>query len=369
MPNLFSPIRIGPYQLKNRVFLAPLTRKRALEGNVPGPLSVQYYAQRATAGLLITEATQVSQQGQGYDNTPGIHSKEQIAGWRRVTDAVHAAGGTIFLQLWHVGRISHRRLQPGQALPVAPSAIQPGGLALASSATETFETPRALSIDEIPGIVEDFRQGARNSIEAGFDGVEVHGANGYLLEQFLNDGTNHRTDRYGGSVQNRARLLLDVVQSVCNEVGKDRVGVRVSPWADVNDCRDSDPKALHSFVIPALSRIGPAYLHLVEPRTGGERKFDANHEKAPSIATLFRPLFTGPMVAAGGYVLSTAQATIAAGECDAIAFGRLFIANPDLPRRFELGSSLNRYDRSTFYGGAERGYTDYPFLEAKARAS
>jgi N-ethylmaleimide reductase len=369
MPDLFSPLHIGPYHLKNRVFLAPLTRKRALEGNVPGPLTVQYYAQRATAGLLITEATQVSQQGQGYDHTPGIHSEAQIAGWQFVTDAVHAAGGTVFLQLWHVGRISHRRLQPGGALPVAPSAIQPGGLALASSETDTFETPRALSIDEIPGIVEDFRRGARNSIEAGFDGVEVHGANGYLLEQFLNDGTNTRTDRYGGSIENRARFLLEVVHSVCDEVGKDRVGVRLSPWADVNDCRDSNPRALHSFVIPALSEIGPAYLHLVEPRTGGERKWEADHEKAPSIAKFFRPLFKGPMVAAGGYVLDSAQAAIMAGECDAIAFGRLFIANPDLPRRFQIGSTLNRYDRSTFYGGAEIGYIDYPFLDTEARSS
>jgi N-ethylmaleimide reductase len=367
MPDLFSPLRIGHLELRNRIIMAPLTRKRALEGNVPGPLNRQYYVQRATAGLLITEATQVSQQGQGYPNTPGIHSREQVASWRSVTSAVHAAGGTIFLQLWHVGRISHRSLQPNNGLPVAPSPIKPGGLALASNASDSFEVPRELSLEELPGVVDDFRQGAKNAMEAGFDGVEVHGANGYLLEQFLNDGTNIRADRYGGSVENRARFLLEVAGAVCGEVGSERVGVRLSPWADVNDCRDSNPQELHSYVVPALSKLGIAYLHLVEPRTGGERKFDPNHQKAPSIAKLFRPFFSGPMIAAGGYVFDSAETAIKSGECDAVAFGRLFIANPDLPKRFATHASLNPYDRSTFYGGAERGYTDYPFLEAGAR--
>ncbi len=373
MPDLFSPLRIGRYQLRNRIFLAPLTRMRAGSGNVPEEMNLRYYVQRACAGMIITEATQVCLQGQGYPNTPGIHSPEQIAGWRKVTHAVHEEGGTIFLQLWHVGRISHRSFQPGGALPVAPSALQPmrsnlSGPSLRKEALG-FETPRALELDEIPSVVAAFREGAENAIEAGFDGVEVHGANGYLLEQFLNDRSNIRTDRYGGSIENRARLLLEVTEAVCGAVGPDRVGVRLSPGGDVNGSADSNPEALHTHVIQALGNIGPAYLHLIEPRAGGDRKWEAGHRERPSIARRFRPLFGGPLVAAGGYVLATAQATVAAGEADAIAFGRHFIANPDLPRRFELGAPLNPYDRSTFYGGAEKGYTDYPSLQREGDTS
>ncbi|HEY9639070.1 MAG TPA: alkene reductase [Coleofasciculaceae cyanobacterium] len=357
--SLFSPVKLGRYQLSNRIVMAPLTRNRAGEGNVPGALNAEYYAQRASAGLIISEATQISPEGQGYPATPGIHSAEQIEGWKQVIDAVHAKGGHIFLQLWHVGRISHPSLQPQGVLPVAPSAIAPEGMASTYTGEQPFVTPRALELEEIPGIIEQYRQAAKNALAAGFDGVEVHGANGYLLDQFLNDGSNHRTDQYGGSIENRARLLLEVTEAVVDVWGSDRVGLRLSPSGTFNSMSDSDPQALFSYVVSALNRFDLAYLHLVEPRW-------ASATPEADIAALgvvaFRKLYTGTLITAGGYDREQGNAIIAAGSADLVAYGRLFISNPDLPERFALNASLNPYDRSTFYGGDQRGYTDYPTL-------
>ena len=357
---LLSPVKLGPYELPNRLVMAPLTRNRAGEGNVPGPLNVTYYTQRASAGLIITEASQISPQGMGYPSTPGIYSPEQIAGWRTVTDAVHAAGGHIFLQLWHVGRISHPSLQPDGALPVAPSAIAAEGNAATYQGEQPFVTPRALELEEIPGIIEQYRQGAKNALAAGFDGVEIHGANGYLLDQFLQDGTNHRTDAYGGSIANRARLLLEVVEAVVEVWGADRVGLRLSPSGTFNSMSDSNPKALFSYVIAALNHFNLAYLHLIEPRWTGQIS-----EDDPTYLGIrtFRPLYQGTIISAGGYDRESGDAAIASGDADLIAFGRLYISNPDLAERFAKDAPLNPYDRSTFYGGTEKGYTDYPSLE------
>lgn len=304
-------------------------------------------------------------QGKGYPGAPGIHSPEQVEGWKLITNAVHAKGGRIFLQLWHVGRISHSSLHPADGLPVAPSAIVPvdGAKALnANFQAVPFETPRALELAEIPGIIEQYRRGAENAKAAGFDGVEIHSANGYLLDQFLEDRTNHRTDEYGGPIENRARLLLEVTDAVIAVWGKNRVGVRLSPFGTFSDMGDSNPVALFSYVLQQLSHRGIAYAHLVEPRVGnagGDAPIDAN---APRSSEIFRKAFQGVLISAGGYNAETAERTIATGMADAIAFGRLFIANPDLPKRFSVGAPLNRYDRSTFYGGTEKGYTDYPAL-------
>jgi len=359
--NLLSPVQLGPYKLPNRLVMAPLTRNRAGAGNVPIPMNVTYYAQRASAGLIITEASQVSPQGIGYPFTPGIHSPEQVAGWRLVTDAVHQRGGRIFLQLWHVGRISHPSLQPDGALPVAPSAIAPEGTASTYEGEKPFVTPRALETEEIPGIVEQYRRGAENALAAGFDGVEIHSANGYLLDQFLHDGSNQRTDQYGGSIENRTRLLLEVTAAVVGVWGADRVGVRLSPGGTFNSMYDSNPVALFSYVVSALNRFGLAYLHLVEPRLSGNATLD---EVIPELSVNhFRPIFQGTLITAGGYDREQGNAVLASGDADLVAFGRLFISNPDLPLRFALNAPLNQYDRSTFYGGDERGYIDYPALE------
>lgn len=335
-------------------------------GDVPNALNATYYAQRASqGGLLITEATQISLLGKGYPGAPGIHSQEQIEGWKLSTSAVHAKGAYMFLQLWHVGRISHSSLHPGDGLPVAPSAIAPSDGAKALTADfqhVPFETPRALRLDEIPGIVADYRRGAEHAKAAGFDGVEVHSANGYLLDQFLEDKTNHRTDMYGGSIENRARLLLEVVDAVVAVWGKGRVGVRLSPYGTFSDMGDSDPIALFSYVLQQLSDRGIAYVHIVEPRVGNAGADAAIDANAPRTAEIFRRAFRGVLISAGGYTAETADKTIGAHLADAIAFGRLFLANPDLPTRFALRSKLNAYDRSTFYGGTERGYTDYPAL-------
>jgi N-ethylmaleimide reductase len=368
VPNrgLFSPFRLGAYQLSHGVVMAPLTRMRAEQpGNVPGKLSAHYYQQRASeGGLIVTEATQISQRGQGYPATPGIHSAEQVAGWRLATDAVHEKGGVIFLQLWHVGRISHPSHQPGGELPVAPSAVQPAGNAINAGWEEVpFVTPRELRLEEIAPLVQEYRRGAQNALAAGFDGVEVHGANGYLLDQFLRDGTNKRRDSYGGSPENRARLLLEVVGAVCEVFGSDKVGVRLSPFGTFNDMRDSDPVALFRFVMRALGERRIAYVHLIEAR-GDEDLHDAPalEPGAAPTAELFRPYFPGVLIGAGGFTRESASEAVAEGTVDAVAFGRAFIANPDLPRRLEVGAPLNGYDRSTFYGGNEKGYTDYPTL-------
>jgi N-ethylmaleimide reductase len=359
--HLFSPLKVGPYLLPNRLVMAPMGRNRAGAGNVPGPLNATYYRQRASAGLIIAEATQVSPQGMGYTATPGIHSPEQVAGWRLVTDAVHDRGGRIFLQLWHVGRISHPSVQPEGALPVAPSAIAAEGEAQTYEGPQPFVTPRALETHEIPGIVEQFRQGAENALAAGFDGVEIQGAYGYLLDQFLRDGTNRRTDQYGGSVENRARLHLEVTEAVVSVWGADRVGIRLSPSGTFNSMHDSNPKATFGYLIQALNRFGLAYLHLIEPSEG-----DLRHGGTPISTSYFRPIFQGNLMVNGGYSQEKAEAAIASGNADLVSFGTLFIANPDLPERFKLNAPLNPPDPSTFYGGDEKGYTDYPALQLQA---
>jgi N-ethylmaleimide reductase len=355
--DIFSPFRLGPLDLPNRVVMAPMTRNRAAPGNVLTALNATYYAQRSGAGLIVSEATQVSPQGVAYPNTPGIHSTEQVAGWKLVTDAVHGAGGRIFLQLWHVGRISHPSMQPGGALPVAPSAIAPAGQAWTTNGMEAFVTPRALETDEIPGIVEDFRHGARNARDAGFDGVELHGANGYLIDQFLRDSTNKRTDRYGGSASNRARFLLEVTEAMIGEWGGERVGVRLSPTNPYNDIADSHPAATFSTAVGELNRLGIAYLHIVEP--GPDDPVAAG--EIPDIR-FFRKIWRGPLIANKGYDLKRANAVLRDGTADLVSFAALYLANPDLDQRFRRGGPFNPPDRKTFYGGAAKGYTDYPVL-------
>ena len=368
--NLFAPLRVGSLELSHRVVMAPLTRLRSTQpGDVPNAMNALYYGQRATkGGLLITEATQISLQGKGYPAAPGIHSEEQVEGWKLTTAAVHAKGGFVFLQLWHVGRMSHSSLHPEAGLPVAPSAIAPadGSKALTAHFQEVeFETPRALGIEELPGIVADYRRAAENAKAAGFDGVEVHSANGYLLDQFLEDRSNQRTDAYGGAIENRARLMLEVVDAVVEVWGKDRVGVRLSPFGTFLDMGDSDPVALFTYVMERLSERGVAYVHVVQPHAENAGAGGVQSELVNTAKT-FRAAFKGVFLSAGGYTAETANEMIGAGWADAIAFGRLFISNPDLPERLETKSSLNAYDRSTFYGGTEKGYTDYPALEGGA---
>jgi len=365
---LFSSLQLGDLQLEHRVVLAPLTRLRSSQpGDVPNALNAQYYGQRASkGGLLISEATQISRQGKGYPAAPGIHSDEQVEGWKLVTQAVHDKGGVIFLQLWHVGRISHSSLHPETGLPVSASAIAPadGAKALTADFKQVeFETPRALELNELPGIVADYKRAAENAKAVGFDGVEVHGANGYLLDQFLEDKTNHRTDAYGGSIENRTRLLLEVVDAVAEVWGKGRVGVRLSPFGTFSDMGDSDPEALFGYVLEQLGHRGIAYAHLVEPRVGSAGRGDPIDGSKPRTSHIFRKAFKGVLISAGGYTASTAEETIADGYADAVAFGRLFIANPDLPERFRAGAALNDPDRKTFYGGTATGYTDYPALD------
>jgi N-ethylmaleimide reductase len=362
---LLTPVRLGALALEHRVVMAPLTRMRSLQpGDVPHALNATYYGQRASkGGLIITEATDVSAQARGYPGAPGIYSAEQIAGWRSVTEAVHAKGGLIVLQIWHTGRISHSSMQPGGALPVAPSSVPgPGNHFDVQGRPVPFETPRALELDEIPGIVAQFRQATLNARDAGFDGVEIHSANGYLIDQFLQDSTNRRTDRYGGPVENRARLLMEIVDAVAGAWSADRVGVRLSPWGHFNDMHDSDPGALFDHVAAALGTCGLAYIHVVEPRADQNSDINALDPDAPDAASRFRGRFGGPLIAAGGFTQETARQVVASGHADAVAFGRQFIANPDLPERIRTGAPLNRYDRSTFYGGDARGYTDYPAL-------
>ncbi|MBW4486090.1 MAG: alkene reductase [Tildeniella torsiva UHER 1998/13D] len=355
--NLLTPIKLGAYELPNRIVMAPLTRNRAGEGNVPQAVNVTYYEQRASAGLIITEASQVSPQGVGYPATPGIHSEEQVAGWQKITQAVHAKGGRIFLQLWHVGRISHPSLQPDGATPVAPSAIQPKGDAMTYEGMQPFVTPRALELDEIPGVVDQYRQAAKHALEAGFDGVEVHGANGYLLDQFLRDGTNHRTDAYGGPVENRTRLLLEVTEAVVEVWGSDRVGVRLSPSGTFNDMTDSDPRATFGYAIQALNQLNLAYLHLLEPSEA-----DLRYGGTPIPTKEFRPLYDGLLMVNWDYDQAAGNAAIASGDANLVSYGKLFIANPDLPERFAKHAPLNEPNPDTFYGGGEAGYIDYPTL-------
>lgn len=359
--SLFTPLRLGTITIANRIVMAPLTRMRAGAGNSPTELNVAYYAQRSSAGLIVAEGTAVSHQAQGYPNAPGIYTREQIAGWRRVTDAVHGQGGRIFLQIAHNGRNSHSSLVPNGSLPVAPSAI-PSNLPGFTAKFEQvpIETPRSLETHEIPLIVEDFRRAAAHAMDAGFDGVELQGANSHLIDQFLEDGTNLRTDRYGGSPANRSRFLFEIVEQVSKSIGADRLAVRLSPFGQYGGISDSNPLQLFTFVIKELNKFGIAYLHLIEGRGSEIGLTDTPNEGSLNNATLFRPCFDGPLISAAAYNAESATQAVKKGYADAIAFGRLYIANPDLAERLRDGSALNAYDRSTFYGGADHGYIDYP---------
>ena len=357
MIDLFSPARFGAIELSNRVVMSSLTRNRAGAGNVPTPLVAEYYRQRASAGLILTEASPICAEGHGYPRTPGIHTPEQVAGWKQVTDAVHGAGGKIALQLWHVGRISHPDLQPGGALPVAPSAIRPAGQVFTGTAMKDYVTPRALETGEIPGLVATYAQAARNAMDAGFDGVEVHAGNGYLLDQFLRASTNRRTDAYGGSKENRARLLLEVLDAVCKAIGNDRVGLRLSPVSPFNDISDDDPQSTFDYVVTQLNPLRLAFLDVLQGTGGAPRE-----EWIPFDYEPLRALYSGNLIRNNGYDFATAQAAVTSGAADAIAFGRLLLANPDLVERFRRGAPLNAPNYERLYTGEEKGYTDYPFL-------
>jgi N-ethylmaleimide reductase len=355
--DVFAPYTLGSLQLKNRIVMAPLTRSRAEPGNLPSRMAAEYYSQRAGAGLIVTEATQAGAGGQGYINTPGIYSREQVAAWRKVTDAVHQKNGLIFVQLWHVGRISHPDFRNGEQ-PVAPSAIAPRGVqTFTAEGLKDIPPPRALEKDEIAAIVEEFRSAASNAKAAGFDGVEVHGANGYLLDQFLEDGTNQRTDEYGGSVENRARLLFEVIGAVSQVWGSDRVGVRLSPGGTFNDMCDCHPTQTFAYVAKQLATLNLGYLHLIEPAgVPGE------HPSPDLSARFFRPIYPGTLTVAGGYTLERANAVLKEGLAGLVAFGQPFLANPDLVERLRRGAALNKPNPATYYGGGAEGYIDYPAL-------
>jgi N-ethylmaleimide reductase len=354
MTHLYDPIVLGDLKLANRVFMAPLTRNRATPSGVPGRWASTYYSQRASAGLIVSEATQISPMGKGYINTPGIHSEEQIAGWKTVVDAVHRSGGRMFLQLWHVGRISHSSLLPGNASPVAPSAIRAHSQTVGETGFVDVSEPRAISPTEIRSTVEDYGRAAVNAKAAGFDGVEIHAANGYLIDQFLRSKSNARTDNYGGSASNRVRFLGEVVESVLGVWEPARVGVRISPVGTFNDMGDADPEETYACVVDVLNRYRPGYLHMVEDTIG---------EASPVKAHFFRRLrsaWKGIYVANGGYDAERGERAVSDGSADAVAFGRLFLANPDLPARLSGRGPLNAPDQGSFYGGDEHGYIDYP---------
>ncbi len=355
--DLFSAVSLGSIALNNRMVMAPLTRNRAGEGGVPQAINVSYYEQRATAGLIVTEATPISNMAHGYPALPGIYTDEQVEGWKKVTEAVHAKGGKIVIQLWHVGRISHPSLLPNNALPVAPSAIKPAGQAFTYQGLQDYVEPRELAIDELPKIVQDYVHATKCAIAAGFDGVEIHAANGYLLDQFLRDGSNQRTDAYGGSVENRARLLMEVTQAVVDVIGADKVGVRLSPVNPFNDMQDSNPQTTFNYVASALNPFNLAYLHAVEGGIHGGGEAD------PFDFSAFRKLFTGKYMANLSYDKARGNAAIANGHADCVAYGVPFIANPDLVARFKADAPLNEANSDTFYGGGAEGYTDYPFLQ------
>lgn len=356
--DLFSPVKLGSMSLNNRVVMAPLTRNRAGEGGVPQAVNVTYYEQRASAGLIITEATPISVMAHGYPALPGIYTDAQVAGWKKVTDAVHAKGGKIVLQLWHVGRISHPSLLPNGSLPIAPSAIKPAGQAFTYQGLQDYVTPRALELNELPDIVADYVHATKCALAAGFDGVEIHAANGYLLDQFLRDGSNKRTDNYGGSFENRARLLMEVTKAVVDVAGSDKVGLRISPVNPFNDMNDSNPQALFNYVADALNQFNLAYLHVVE---GG---IHGGGEAAPFDFVALRKHFKNAYMANLAYDKARGNAAIASGHADVVAYGVPFIANPDLVERYRTNAPLNEADSKTFYGGSEKGYTDYPFLNA-----
>jgi len=356
--DLFSPASLGSIALKNRMVMAPLTRNRAGEGGVPQALNVTYYEQRATAGLIITEATPISPMAHGYPALPGVYTDAQVAGWKKITDAVHDKGGKIVLQLWHVGRISHPSLLPNGELPVAPSAIKPAGKAFTYQGLVDYVEPRALDVSELPAIVADYVHATQCALAAGFDGVEIHAANGYLLDQFLRDGTNKRTDNYGGSFENRVRLLMEVTKAVVAVAGSDKVGIRISPVNPFNDMHDSNPQALFNYVAETLNQFNLAYLHVLEGGVHGGGIAD------PFDFVALRKLFKNAYMANLGYDKARGNAAIASGHADVIAYGVPFIANPDLVERYKTDAALNEADSNTFYGGTEKGYTDYPFLNA-----
>ncbi|MBL0352591.1 MAG: alkene reductase [Dechloromonas sp.] len=357
MTDLFSPLRLGAIELPNRIVMSSLTRNRAGAGNVPSDLAVEYYRQRATAGLILTEASPICPEAHGYPRTPGIHSLEQIAGWRKVTDAVHAAGGRIAIQLWHVGRISHPDLQPGGGAPVAPSALKPAGKVMTLKGMQDYVTPRALETAELPGLIATYVQAVKNAIEAGFDGVEVHAGNGYLLDQFLRSSTNQRRDDYGGSKENRARLLLEILTAVCAAIGNDRVGVRLSPVTPFNDISDDNPQETFDYVVDALNPFDLAFLDILQG-TGGMPP----DKWLPFDYARLRTHYHGKLLLNNGYDLASGQAAVQSGAADAIAYGRPLLANPDLVERFRRGAPLNQPDYTKLYVGEEKGYTDYPFL-------
>jgi N-ethylmaleimide reductase len=359
MTDLFSPLRLGAIELPNRVVMSSLTRNRAGEGNVPTDLMVEYYRQRASAGLILTEASPVCAEGHGYPRTPGIHTAEQVAGWKKVTDAVHAAGGRIAIQLWHVGRISHPDLQPNGATPVAPSALRPAGQTITFTGMQDYVTPRALETAEISGVVAAFAQAAKNAMAAGFDGVEIHGGNGYLVDQFLRSSTNQRTDAYGGSKENRARLLLEIIAAVTAAIGNGRVGLRLSPVTPFNDMSDANPQETFDYAVGELNRFDLAFLDILQG-TGGSPQA----QWLPFDYARLRTIYKGNLVLNNGYDFASGQEAIATGAADAIAFGRALLANPDLVERFRRGAPLNQPDYERLYVGEERGYTDYPFLPA-----
>lgn len=356
---LFQPVDLGRIRIANRIIMAPMSRMRARSDGVPSDLNVLHYAQRASAGLIIAEASCVSRQGRGYAGSTAIFSDAHTEGWRRVCEAVHAGGGRIVLQLWHVGRISHSSLQDGGALPVAPSARARSGDIATPGGRMPFEIPHALTVDEIAAVVGDYRAAAIRAKEAGFDGVEVQCANGFLLEQFLNDATNIRTDDYGGSIENRSRILFETLDAVMSVWGPGRVGVRLSPFSVAHECTDSDPETLHRHLVARLAGLELAYLHFYEPRAGGAGGQDAVTDGVPFVAQMMRPLFPGAIIAAGGFDPDSAAAAVAQGTLDGVVFGRFFTSNPDLPERIRDGIALTPYDRPTFYTGGEEGYTGF----------
>lgn len=356
MSRLFTPVRIGRIELSNRFVMAPMTRSRANDAGVPGDLAATYYAQRVSAGLIISEGTYPTAMGKGYVRTPGIETEAQVAAWKRVTEAVHARGGRIFMQLMHCGRISHPSLLPGAALPVAPSAIKPAGQAWTDSGQQDFVTPRALSVAEIADVVGSYRAATRRAFAAGFDGVELHAASGYLPEQFLSSGSNHRRDQYGGSAVNRARFVLEVLTAITAEAGGDRVGIKISPEMNYNDISDAEPQETYIHLVGVLDAFKLAYLHVA--LFGAKVDYHA----------LLRPRFNGAYLAGGGLDQATAEALLANERADATVFGSAFLANPDLPERIRQGAPFNAPDRATFFTPGERGYTDYPDLNATAAA-
>jgi N-ethylmaleimide reductase len=373
MTTIFDPVKFGDIELANRIVMAPLTRNRSPKAT-PNDLNVTYYEQRATAGLLITEGTPITQQAQGYADVPGLYSPEAVSGWKKVTDAVHRKGGKIVTQIWHVGRVSHVSLQPNGGAPVAPSAIPAGGKTYiinpdGSGAFVETSAPRALETAEIAGILEDYRKGARAAIDAGFDGVEIHAANGYLIEQFLKEGANQRTDQYGGSIENRARFALEVVDTVTKEIGAGRVGIRLSPTTPANGITETKPQEVYNYLVDELGSRGLSFIHVVEGATGGDRDFTQGDKPFDyhELKNIYRKAGgTGAWVVNNGYIKDSAEQAVESGYADAVAFGKLFIANPDLVERFKDNAVLNEPDKATFYGGGAKGYTDYPVLETVA---